>query len=163
MQRKLLSIINVDSNATDRLLIIYSEFGKYLRKKWENNEAVHQPFIDTKKAHDSVRREVLYNILIEFGVPKKLVRLIKMCLTETYSRVRVGKNLSDMFPIRNGLKQGDALSPLLFNFASEYAIRMVQRNQDDLKLNGTHQLLAYADDVNILGGSVHTVKEMQKL
>jgi len=47
----------------------------------------------------------LYNILIEFGVPQKLVRLIKMCLTETCSRVRVGKNLSDMFPIRNGLKR----------------------------------------------------------
>ena len=80
-------------------------------------------------------------------------------LTETYSGVRVGKNLSDMFPIRNGLKKGDALSPLLFNFASECAIRRVQVNQDGLKLNGTHQLLAYADDVNILGGSVHTVKE----
>jgi len=55
--------------------------------------------MDFKKAYDSVRREVLYNILIEFGVPKKLVRLIKMCMTETYSRVQVGKNLSDMFPI----------------------------------------------------------------
>ena len=82
-----------------------------------------------------------------------------MCLTETYSRVRVGKNLSDRFPIRNGLKQGDALSPLLFNFALEHVIRRVQVNQDGLKLNGTHQLLAYADDVNILGGSVHTVKK----
>jgi hypothetical protein len=75
-----------------------------LKKKWENNEAVHQLFIDLKKAYDLVKKDVLYNILIEFGIPMKLVRLIKLCLTETYSRVRVGKNLSDMFPIRNGLK-----------------------------------------------------------
>ena len=63
---------------------------------------MRQLFIDLKKAYDSVRREVLYNILIEFGIPMKLVRLIKMYLTETYSRVRVGKNSSDLFPIRNG-------------------------------------------------------------
>jgi len=67
--------------------------------------------------------------------------------------------VSDRFHIRNGLKQGDALTPLLFNFALEYVIRRVQINQDGLKLNGTHQLLACADGVNILGGRVHTVKE----
>ena len=57
------------------------------------------------------------------------------------------------------MKHGDALSPLLFNFALEYTIRKVQVNQIGMKLNGTHQLLVYADDVNILEGSVHSVEK----
>ena len=82
-----------------------------LGKKWEYNEAVHQIFIDFKQACDSVRRKLLCNFLIKFGIPMKLVRPIKICLNKTNSRVQVGKHLSDMFPVMNGLKQGDALSP----------------------------------------------------
>jgi len=111
-----LGIINLDFDATGQLLIVYFVFFKCLKKKWEYSEAVHHLFINLKIAYHSVRREVLYNFLIEFDVAMKLVRLIKMCLNETYSRFQVGKHVSDMFPIRNGLEQ-DVLLPLLFNFA----------------------------------------------
>ena len=70
----------------------------------------------------------MYDIFTEFCITMKLVRLIKQCLNETCSRVRVGKHLSDMFPIKNGLKQRVVLSPLLFNFALEYTIRKLQVN-----------------------------------
>jgi hypothetical protein len=82
-----------------------------------------------------------------------------MRLIETYNRFRVGKHLSDICPIKDDLNQEDDLSPLLFSFALEYAVRRIQENQDGLKLNGTHQLSFYADVVNILGGSVYNVEK----
>jgi len=82
-----------------------------------------------------------------------------MCLNETSSRNQVGKYLRDMFLIENGLKEEDALSPLFFNFAVGYAVRKVQTNQYGLKLNGTHQVLVYADDVNVLCEIVRTTEE----
>jgi hypothetical protein len=76
MQRKLVGV----TGATEQLLIVYSESAKYLKKKKkENNEATHQVFMDFKKHHVSDRRVVLYNILIECGIPMKLIRLIKIC------------------------------------------------------------------------------------
>jgi len=65
--------------------------------------------------------------------------------------VHVRKHLSNIFPITNGLKKEDVLTKLLFNFALECAFRRVQVSQNCLKLNGTQQLLLYADDLNKLG------------
>jgi hypothetical protein len=106
-----------------------------------------------------VRREVSYSILVEFGIPMKLVRLAKMCLNEKKSKVHTGKHFSDRFPIQNGLKEGDALSPLLSNFTLECAGRNAQENQMGMKLAGTRQLLAYADGVNVLRDNIETIKK----
>jgi hypothetical protein len=93
-------------------------------------------------------------------MPRKLVGLIKMCLNETYSRVRIGKNLSK-FSIENDLKQGDALSALLFNFALEYAIKSVQENQGGLTVWDS-SAFGLADDVNIVGENIDTIQRNTK-
>jgi hypothetical protein len=86
------------------------------------------------------------------------MRLIKMCLNKICSEVHEGKHLSDAFPIQNGLKQGDALSPLLFNFDLEYAIKKIDENKEALELHRTFLLLVCADDVNLLGKNMNIVK-----
>jgi hypothetical protein len=86
-----------------------------------------------------------------------------MCLNEIDRKICIAKHLSDSTPIQNCLKQGNALSPLLFKFTLENDIRKVQENQVGLKLNGAHQLLAYADDVNLLGDNMDTIKKNKKL
>jgi len=88
----------------------------------------------------------------------KLVKLIKMCLNETYSKVQVGKHLSHKLPIKNGLKQSCFIATA-FQLCLVYAIRRIQVNHDDVKLNGTYQLLVYAYYVNTLARCSHTLKK----
>jgi hypothetical protein len=99
-----------------------------LGRKWEYNGIIHQLFIDFKTTYDSVRREVLYSTVTEFGIPRKLAGLIKIHVNETYSRNRTGKNLSDKFPIQNGLKQGDAY----YHCFSTFLWKMPLQNEEDL-------------------------------
>jgi hypothetical protein len=93
----------------------------------------------------------------------KPVRLIRMCLNDTYNKVLIGKHLSESFNFQNGLKQCDTLSPPLLNFALEYANRKVQGNLMGLKLNGAHQFLPNANDANLLEDNIDAIKETQKL
>jgi hypothetical protein len=110
---------------------------------------------DFKRVNDSVGSIVQY--FHRVGVAVKLFRLIKMCLNETYSKVHISTNFCDAFPIQNGIKKGYALSPLFFNFPSEYAIRTVQENNVGLKLNGLYELLVYAD-VDLLADNTDIIK-----
>ncbi|PSN39682.1 hypothetical protein C0J52_14416 [Blattella germanica] len=124
-----------------------------VEKKWEYNGTVHQLY-----SYDSIKREELYSILMNFGIPKKLVGLIGMCLNGTKSRVREGKQVSDIFEIHNAFKQGDTLSLLLFNFVLEHVIKSLE-DKEGVQLNGIHKLLVYADDIILLGDSEEILKD----
>jgi hypothetical protein len=86
-----------------------------------------------------------------------------MCLNETYGKIRRGKHLSVAFPLQNGQKQGEALSPLRFNFDLQYINRKAQENKEGMELNGTDQILVYGDNDNLLSENINITKENRKL
>jgi sorting nexin-29 len=137
-------------STTEQLSII----GQIIEKKYEYRQNMWQIFIDFKKAYDSIHRESLYNIMYEFGFPKKLIALTRMCMENTKYRVRTQNITSGTFTVGTGLKQGDALSPVLFNLALEKVVRILQTNEGGLLINQNNiRLLGFADDLDIIGES----------
>lgn len=122
-----------------------------LEKCWEYNIDIHQLYIDYKTAYDSVKQKEIWKTMEHFRIPPKLGRIIRATIEGTKSRCRIGNQLSEEFEIRKGVKQGDVLSPLIFNLVLEKAIRQITINPGGTIYNRQLQMLAYADDVVLIG------------
>ena len=106
-----------------------------------------------------MKRNELWHIMLEHGFPTKLIKLIRATLDGSKSSVRIAGEISDSFVTLDGLKQGDALSNLLFNIALEGAIRRAGVQRNGTIITRSHMLLGYADDIDIIGINRRAVEE----
>jgi sorting nexin-29 len=130
-----------------------------LERACEYKVDIYQLYINYKQAYDTINRTEPVEIMKEFGIPMKLVRLVKMTLANTNSKVKIQGKLSPSFETVTGLRQGDSLSTLLFSLCMEKIIRNVRINPGGTIFNSTRQYLAYADDIVILGRSEGYIKK----
>jgi len=119
-------------------------------------------FVNFQKSYDSIQREGLINTLAEFDFPHKLINLIKSSIMETHFRVRIGNIKSKQVQVRTGLRQGDPLSPILFNIAQEKIIREMNMGQHEGVNLQDHiiGLLVYADDLVLITESQTELKSL---
>lgn len=130
-----------------------------MEKMKEHGQSIHQLFIDFKQAYDSINRNALWKAMAEFGIPAKYIRMVKATLTRARSCVRVQGDLSNTFEISSGVRQGDGLSSLLFNIALEKVIRMARLDRSGTIFHKSQQVLAFADDIDIMGRSERDIAE----
>jgi sorting nexin-29 len=121
---------------------------------------VYQIYVDFKQAYDSVQRKKLFTIMYEFGLPPKLVRLVRATMRGAEAQMKVQTQLTDTFEIRQGLKQGDGLVPVLFNLALGYVIRKLPADANGTLEYKMNQVVGYADDICLLGRSARSVNEV---
>ncbi|XP_055632614.1 uncharacterized protein LOC129773088 [Toxorhynchites rutilus septentrionalis] len=122
-----------------------------LDKFQEYNLQTHHPFVDFKAAYDSVKRNELWQIMLEHGFPTKLIKLSRLILEGSKSCVRRADETSAAFAMLDGLKQGDELSNSLFNIALEGAVRRANVQGNGRVITKSHMLLGFADDIDIIG------------
>ncbi|XP_039449776.1 uncharacterized protein LOC120428760 [Culex pipiens pallens] len=142
-------------STTDQMLSLRQILDKFR----EYNLQTHHLFIDFKAAYDSVKRNELWKIMLEHGFPAKLIRLIRATLDGAKSSVRIANETSEAFVTLDGLKQGDALSNLLFIIALEGAARRAGVQRNGTLITKSHMLLGYADDIDIIGIDRRSVEE----
>jgi sorting nexin-29 len=132
-----------------------------LEKAHEYNISLHQLHIDFKQAFDRIDRIQIIEMMKEFGIPLKLVKITKMTLFRTYNRVKIQNKLSGRFSRECGVRQGDSLSTLLFNIGLEKVIRNIEINPGGTNFNRTRKYMAYADDIVVIRRSVEVHMQIQ--
>ena len=142
-------------STTDQIFTLRQAMEKCL----EFNIPTYHLFIDFKAAYDSIARVELYKAMREFGIPNKLTRLCRLTMTNVTSQVKKAGLLSRPINIFNGLRQGDGLACLLFNLALEKAIRYSGTATRGTIVNRSSQILAYADDIDIIGRTEQAVHD----
>jgi len=130
-----------------------------LEKTKEFGIETNHLFIDFKSAYDTIKRGQLYNAMSEFNITIKLIRLMRMTMENTQSQVRIQSNLSDLTTTKKGLRQGDSLACLFFNLALEKVVRNAGIQTSGTIFYKSVQLLAYADDIDIIARSRTALKE----
>ena len=145
-----------DRSTSDQIFAIR----QILQKTREFNIETHHLFIDFKAAYDTINRAEMLKIMNELNFPTKLIRLVAATLNGVKCCVKLQGELSPPFETREGLRQGDALSTLLFNITLEGIVRRAGVDNRGTIYNKSTQILAYADDVDIIGRNVRCVKEV---
>ncbi|VVC32177.1 Reverse transcriptase domain [Cinara cedri] len=133
-----------------------------IQKRLEFDKEVHVLFVDFRKAYDSIHRESLLNILKDFKFPRKIINLIGTSLNHTDIQVKIGNVTSQPTRVTTGLRQGDALSPLLFNLVLERVIREMNISKGVILGQIRNGMLAYADDIALLGEDLDMIKRLGK-
>jgi len=148
----------IGKSTVDQIFILRQIF----QKAWEFDKELHVLlFIDLKKFYDCIHRESLINILREFQFLRKLTNLIAISVMETTVKVKIGSLISDPIPVKLSLRQGDVLSPILFNLVLEKVMQEMDINQHGFKLQESSiGILTYADDVVLLEKSQGKLKHV---
>jgi hypothetical protein len=144
-----------ERSVTDQLFT----FKQLLEKFWEHDIDLYKIFVDFKQAEDSTKREKLYTVMQEMGIPDKLIRLERSTVTETRAQVRTQGRLTGEFEVKQGCKQGDGLAPILFNLGLECIVRKLTVITNSTLLYKQVQIVGYADDINIMPRTSKAAKE----
>lgn len=140
----------------DQIYILKEAIAKY----WEFGKSFYGLFIDFSKAYDSIYREKIWHKMESFGIPKKLIKLATLSVNDSKSKVKIENEYSSSFDIKTGVRQGDIISPTLFNIALEGALKELKKTDYGIKIGNKISALAFADDVVLLS---ETREELQKM